>query len=90
MHSDLESPERRSRKPQLAARRFGEFTGDRQTKSMAFVRRIKAGTAQKIVDRLRETGEATQAGGSSFMNEQLSEDDSLMFLLGALLRRNNA
>lgn len=48
------------------------------------------GTAQKIVDRLRETGEVTQAGGSSFMNEQLSEDDSLMFLLGALLRRNNA
>ncbi len=47
------------------------------------------GTAQKIVDRLRETGEVTQAGGSSFMNEQLSEEDSLMFLLGALLRHNN-
>lgn len=44
------------------------------------------GAAQKIVDRLRETGEVTQASGSTFMDEQLSEEDAMMFLMGLLSR----
>lgn len=44
------------------------------------------GTAQKIIDHLRKTGEVTQPGGSSFMMEPLSEEDAMMFLLGSMMR----
>ena len=44
------------------------------------------GAAQKVVDRLRATGEITQADGSSFMEEQLSEEDALMFIFGMMNR----
>lgn len=44
------------------------------------------GAAQRVIDHLRETGKVTRANGSSFGETPVSRDDSMLFLLGALLR----
>ena len=44
------------------------------------------GAAQRVIDHLRETGSVDRPDGSSFATSQMSDDDALMFLLGALQR----
>lgn len=44
------------------------------------------GTAQRVIDHLRETGSVTRADGSSFADSEMSVEETFRFLAGAILR----
>lgn len=46
------------------------------------------GTAQRVIDHLRATGSVERADGTSFLDEELDENQSAMYMI-SLLRRNN-
>ncbi|MGB4762636.1 MAG: hypothetical protein WBP12_04775 [Candidatus Saccharimonas sp.] len=45
-----------------------------------------AGAAQRVIDHLRETGDVNRLDGSSASSDELSEEDSINYMLGVLMR----
>ena len=44
------------------------------------------GAAQRVINHLRETGSVLPSGGGSFATTGMTEDEAVMFMLGALTR----
>lgn len=46
------------------------------------------GTAQRVIDHLRATGSVERADGSSFLDQTLTEDESMMYIISNLHNRD--